>query len=214
MRVRRKLSAPLRELEQDIAQLKRTDADNQAKYVPGPGRPASGSLSKAQLHLLTEALFFRGFRSFEGFIRDVFLLYCIEKKPSGLRHVRSFLAPSSFAHAEELVKGEGRFLGWASPDNVLSRAEIYLEDGFPVKDVYAPRMGMLRDLKRLRNHIAHDSPESRSDYLKVLRNHYGTTPLIVPEPGEYLLVTDTADPTKYKLTVYLDFIMDTARAMT
>lgn len=214
MRVRRKLSAPLRELEQVIDQLRRTDADNQAKYVPGPGRPASGSLTKAQLHLLTEALFFRGFRSFEGFVRDVFLLYCIEKKPSGRRHVRSFLAPSSFHHAEELVKGEGRFLDWASPDNVLTRAEIYLKDGFPVKDVYAPRMGMLRDLKRLRNHIAHDSPESRSDYLKVIRNHYGTTPLVVPEPGEFLLVTDATDPTKYKLTVYLDFIMDTARAMT
>ncbi|RMH38616.1 MAG: hypothetical protein D6694_12110 [Gammaproteobacteria bacterium] len=214
MRIRRKLSAPFRELEQDIARLKRTDAENQAKYVPGPGRPASGSLTKTQLHLLTEALFFRGFRSFESFIRDVFLLYCLEKKPSGRKHVRSYLAPSSFQQAEELVKGESRFLDWARPDSVLSRAELYLRDGFPIKEVYAPRMETLRDLKRLRNHIAHDSPESRTEYLKVLRKHFGVNPLVEPDPGEFLLMTDRTDPSRYKLIVYLDFILDTARALT
>lgn len=212
-RTRRSLSAPLRDVTQEIDRLLRVDAENQRNFALGAGRPGRGRLSNRQLYLLTEGLFFAGYRAFEGFLRDVFLLYCLEKQPSSGGAVRSFLKPKSFSHAERLIRSSLRFLDWTSPDDVVKRAEIYLDNGFPIKDQYAPRMEVLRDMKRIRNHIAHDSEDSRTEYIKVLRRHYGVVPIPLPSPGEYLLRTDRADTSKYMLVTYLEFLRAAAVAL-
>ena len=208
-----KLQAPLREFEAELDRMIRLDAENQKKYSPGPGRPASGRLSSRQLYLLTEGIFFAAYRGFENLVRDVFLLYCLEKRPLSGRSVRSYLAPRSFGHAEELTLSSMRYLDWTNPEHLLERAERYLEDGFPIKQALVTRMDTLQDLKRLRNHIAHTSAESERAYRVVLRNHYGVVPLRVPSAGEFLLQTDKRDPGRYKLLAYLEFMRSTSRSM-
>jgi len=107
-----------------------------------------------------------------------------------------------FLHAEELIQSSRRFLDWTNPDTVIDRSELYLKDGFPIKLPYTTNRETLLDFKRIRNHIAHDSKESLAGYQVVLRRHYGTIPLKIPPPGEYLLVPDSNDPSKYKLLVF------------
>ncbi len=210
---RRKISAPLHDLQVELDRLLRIDAENQEKFSPGPGRPATGRLSKRQLHILTEGIFLAACRQLEEFLRDVFLLYCQEKSPASGQRVKSYLSPKSFSHAEDLLKSAMPFLDWSSPDNLIKRAETYLENGFPIKDTIASRVDTLRDIRRLRNHIAHHSRESLSEYKKVLRKYYGVNPLSVPEPGEFLLNTDRKNPKRYQLLIYLEFIKGTALAL-
>lgn len=212
-RSRRSLNAPFREFRLEIDRLLRVDEENQKNIAFGGGRTGHGRLSSRQLHILTEGLFFAGYRAFEGFLRDIFLLYCLEKQPGTGGRVRSFLKPQSFLHAERLIRSSMRFLDWTSPDHILERAELYLEGGFPIKDQYAPRMEKLRDMKRLRNHIAHDSEESQSEYLKVIRRYYTVVPVPLPSPGEYLLKTDKEDSSKYMLITYLEFLKAAAAAL-
>ena len=159
-----------------------------------------------QLHLLTEYTFFVAFRTYEGFIRDLFLLYCLEKPHSSGKRVVSYLRSKDFIHTETLIQSSMPFLDWTSPDKVIERAETYLKNGFPIKLPYETNVQSLRDFKHIRNHIAHNSRESLEDFRKVVKRHYGTMPLVTPSPGEFLLLPDRVNPTKYKLLVFFDLI--------
>ncbi|MCE5180194.1 MAG: hypothetical protein LLG15_00155 [Betaproteobacteria bacterium] len=206
--VRRSLSAALKYIQLEIQRLEKFDAENQRNY-------AASGLSKKQLHLLTEAIFFSSFRTYENFVRDVFLLYCMGKNPcSGRRQVKSFLNPLDFLHTENLIKSAMPFLDWSSPDTILNRSELYLKNGFPIKDAIEPHLVELREFKKIRNHIAHNSSESLGEYMKVLKKHYSVIPLTTPSPGEFLLLSVTGGPPLYKLQQFFEVVKSVAALST
>jgi hypothetical protein len=163
---------------------------------------------------MTESIFFAAFRAYEGFLGDIFQLYCLEKETRSGRRVRSYLRPRDFNHSGKLLKSSMHFLDWTSPETIIARAETYLEDGFPIKLPYTTKKSILTDLKRLRNQIAHNSHESFVDYKKVLTGYFGTLPLSIPSPGEFLLLSSRPAPKKYNLLFYLDFMKEVAGQLT
>ncbi len=201
--MRTTLAKCVKDLQSQLQSLRKLDSLNQHRFAAGIGRKSG--LTKAQLHVLTEAIFFNAFRAYEEFIRNVFVLYCCGVQPNKRRVVRSYLKPQTMSHAEILMQSSRPFLDWSSPDAVIERADTYLEDGYPIKDVISANLEPLRDLKRIRNHIAHMSKESKAEYLKVLKDHYGTVPLRIPCPGEFLLLRKTGSSTYY-LSDYLQII--------
>jgi hypothetical protein len=201
--MRTTLARCVKDLQSQLQSLRKLDSLNQHRFAAGIGRQSG--LTKAQLHVLTEAIFFSAFRAYEEFIRNVFVLYSCGIQPNKRRLVRSYLKPKTIKHAEELIQSSRPFLDWSSPDSVIERAETYLEHGYPIKDIVSANLDSLRNLKRIRNHIAHMSKESKVEYLKVVKDHYGTVPLRVPCPGEFLLLTKTGSSTYY-LADYLQII--------
>jgi hypothetical protein len=209
---RRKVSAAQSAFVEEIDRLARFDAENQRRFGAMLGR--ANGLSRKQLHLLTESVFFAAFREYETFVRDIFLLYCLEKVPGSGKRVRSFLKPKNFAHAEQLIQSSMPFLDWTNPTTVIERAELYLRDGFPVKLPLTTNQDSLRDYKRIRNHIAHNSPQSMDDYKKVVRKHFITLPLVIPSPGEFLLSSERRRPGRYKLLTFFDLMRTLATDLT
>jgi len=213
---RRKVSAALNDFLSELAYLGRLDAENQQKFSASSGTSAAQRLSKRQLHLLTESIFFAAFRAYEHFVRDIFLLYCLEKSPQSQKRkrVKSYLKPKSFQHAEELIQSSMPFLDWVTPETIVSRAELYLDGGFPMKLPYTANLEALSDFKRIRNHIAHQSPQSLRGYKKVLTKHYAVVPVIVPSPGEFLLVTERSNPSMYKLLTFFQLMKNLSSDLT
>jgi hypothetical protein len=210
---RRKLSAVLRDFDAELNRLERIDAQNQARFSSAPsGKPPR--LSKHQMHFLAEAIFFRAFRAYESFVRDCFILYCLGKPTCSGTPTIPFLHPTSFIHGEKLIQSSMRFLDWTNPETIIERAELYLKDGFPFKLPYASHREALLDLARIRNHIAHDSKESLDGYRIVLKEHYATTPLTIPTPGEFLLLIDKKMPHRYKLLLFFDLIRQMSNELT
>ncbi len=203
---RRKITTVYKDLQRELNRLEKFDSENQRNFL-------SGKLSKQQLHLLTETIFFAAYRSYENFIRDIFLLYCMEKKPKTGARVKSYLRPKSFSHAECLIQSSMPFLDWASPDTVIDRAEVYLEEGYPVKRPYTMNLSPLRTFRRIRNHIAHNSTSSLEEFKKVLKDHYGTLPMNIPKPGEFLLVRGKSGA-NYQLLIFLDLIRTLSHHLT
>ena len=208
-----KISAVYKDFNKELRILERFDSENQKRFSGGLGITQT-NITRHQLHFLTEAVFFRAFRAYERFVRDIFLLYCQEKSPRSGARVISFLKPTSFNHSEELIKSSLRYLEWTNPDDVIRRSELYLKDGFPIKLPYATHRETLQDFRRIRNHIAHDSIESLNGYKVALRRHFGTIPLRLPAPGEFLLLTDRSDPTKYKLLVFFNLMKTISSELT
>jgi hypothetical protein len=203
---RRKISATKKSFIDEINRLQHYDANNQRNYHGSATRPSSTKLSKLQLHLLTEAIFFAGFRAYENFIRDIFLLYCMEKQPNTRKKVKSYLSPMNYSHTEVLIQSSMPFLDWSSPDTIIDRASIYLQDGYPIKLPLTTNIEALRNFKKLRNHIAHNSKESLDEYIKVVKRYITTIPLQIPSPGEILLITDRSNPTQYILLSFFELM--------
>ena len=177
-----KVSASYNSFIKEIERLKKFDFANHNKFL-------KKELTKSQIELLVESIFFAAYRSYEGFLREIFLLYCLEKQPKRKPKVKSFLKPKDFEHSEQLIKSSMRYLDWTSPDTVIDRSEIYLHNGHPIKLPFTTNKQSLYEFRKIRNHIAHNSVESQSEYEKVIKNYYNYLPLTIPSPGQYLMLT-------------------------
>jgi hypothetical protein len=195
-----KISACLNSFIQEINKLEKFDFQNHQKF-------SNRELTKAQMELMVESIFFAAFRAYEGFIREIFILYCLEKQPLRRRGVKSYLKPKNFEHSELLIKSSLPFLDWTSPEKVIERSELYLENGYPIKLPYTANLQLLKEFKTLRNHIAHNSLESESQYQKLVRSYYnGIIPLKIPTPGQYLMLTSRRNRGNYLLLDFLNLM--------
>lgn len=192
----------------EINRLKSFDYNNQIKFN-------ERKLTRAQRDLLVESIFFNAFRNYEEFIREIFILYCLEKKSSKRPNSKSYIKPKNFLHAEQLIKSSMPFLDWTSPDTIIDRADLFLHNGHPVKLPYTTHRQQLANFKRIRNHIAHNSIESEKDFLKVVRlyNH-GTLPVNPPTPAEYLMLTSRTNPNNYNLLDFFDLMLQITTDLT
>lgn len=205
---RRKVSAVFKSFESELNRLEKFDSENQSNFSSGTS-PVTG-FKKKQLHLMTESIFLMAYREYENYVRDIFVLYCMGKPRKDNTKVNSYVKPRDFEHAEALLKSSMPFLDWTSPDTIIKRSETYLKDGGPIRSVYVGNTDALRSYKRIRNHIAHNSKESLSEYKKVVRVHYGTIPLTVPTVGEYLLLPNRNDSSSYYLQSFFKLIRNIA----
>ena len=213
MQSRRRFSAVLRDFSAELERLSRLDRDNQRRLTTRGCRLAAGAISRRQLYMLTEAILFYAYRSYENFVHDVFVLHCLEKPNLAGRKARSYLRPKTFLHAEELMQSSLRFLDWSNPDDIVKRAELYLRDGEPIKAVVTANRTLLHELRQIRNHVAHNSTASGRLYINLLQRKFGTKPLHVPSVGEFLLRSDPAAPHRYFLLIYLEEFERMARAL-
>lgn len=203
-----KVSAAYNAFEQSITKLQKFDDANQTKF-------SEGQINRGQIYLLTESVFFNAFRAYENFIREVFLLYCLGKQSQVKPKVMSYLSGKNFSHTEELLKSSMPFLDWNSPETIITRSEVYLKNGHPIRLAYTTNLNDLKSYKNIRNHIAHDSVESESKYIKVVRTYNnGTTPLTIPSPGEYLTWSSKVNPSNYLLLDFFELIKKIANDIT
>ncbi len=212
---RRKVSAPYNDFVKETDSILRLDGINQQRLGVVRGSNPQGLINKQQLHLLTESSFFSAFRAFENFVEDVFILCLLEKPSIANKRPKSYLKPKDFRHARELLKSSQKYLDWTSPQTLIERSERYLADGEPFKTVIASNQKDIQNMKRIRNHIAHNSDESSQDYRKVVRDiNSGTLPLTIPPPGELLLqIAPRTQPSQHYLVFYIARLREVAKAI-
>lgn len=166
--------------------------------------PDSGFSDDARF-LLYEAIFLRVFRAYENFLEEVFLCYLTGERDMSGNAVTSFLTPTDRYHARKMVASSQSFLDWTSPSVVMERSQIYIDGGDPIRTAVASSQQHLQQAKKIRNHIAHNSQESKTEYTKVVQNILLTLPLQLPSVGEFLMKIPTAGPAKR--TEVLDYFM-------
>lgn len=149
----------------------------------------------AQSFLLREAIYLNSYVAMERLLEKTFIAFSIGEATLSGVHPNRYLQPTSEQHAYEMVKSSLPFLDWTSPDTVVSRCEIYFQNGDPLKTKVAARMDFLRHAKRIRNHLAHRSRESASEFTKAINFFLPTPPLApISQPGEFLGLVPSSGP--------------------
>ncbi len=171
------------------------------------------AMAPSQLYVINEAIFARAFRALENFVESAFLNYAQGFPTLNGAVVKSYLNPKDYEHAYEMIKSSQQFLDWNSASKVINRSETYLDGGGPIKSVYAAKSSVLGDLKKVRNHISHNSVVSESDYRKIVIQYLLTMPLVVPSPGEFLQYAKRNGGGITILRYFLDEIYDIGSAL-
>ena len=165
--------------------------------------------------LIYESILLRGFRSYENAIEALFLDYLTgETKPDGTP-VLTFVSPKDLAHARKLIHSSrnARHLDWASVETVRARCQVFLEQDDPIYTAIVDRTNELTWMRKVRNHIAHNSVESALQYESVLTNILLTKPEPFLRAGSFLQMIPTSGPIKGRevLAYFLDTVESVAR---
>ncbi|MDF2525569.1 MAG: hypothetical protein K0S17_654 [Enterobacter mori] len=190
-------------------------AINQASSLRQKANGVSAGMTQEERNLLYEAIFLRIYRAYENLLENTFISYLSgEATKSGLQ-LATFLKPNDRGHARAMITSSQPYLDWTSPQTVIRRAEVYLDGENPIKTAISSSLTHLTSAKKIRNHIAHNSMESMSDFNKVVKDFLLTVPLSQLSSGEFLSMIPTKGPSKHKeiLTFYMDQLESTAIAL-
>lgn len=141
---------------------------------------ATENIDDADVRALTfESALSRGFRAHENFVEGAFLAYLVgETTLSGIE-VKRFANPPTSEHGRRMVQGASKFLDWADPSVVLARCESFLDADGPLAAAMTGTWNTIDWMRRIRNHVSHNSVESMIQYKKV---------------AQVLLLVDRPDP--------------------
>jgi hypothetical protein len=137
---------------------------------------------------LAEALFLRLFTAYERNVEFLFYHYVTGGLSAQGNPAPSYLNSRDEQVARRMVRGALRFVNWAKPDAIRETALTYIDRGWPIADMMSAQSQELADCERIRNRIAHNSPESVLQFNVVQRNLFATERLFDITPGQLLRV--------------------------
>lgn len=156
-----------------------------------------------------EYTFLEGFKTWENFVENLFISHARYNDPVSGKRSYPYLAPKNEAHALELLTLERDYLDWTSPDNVISRAEKCFRTHSVMTSPIKLCMQDLRDMKKIRNHIAHGSKETERIFKDLSRTRLGR---LVSRPGDFLNQTSPDGVNHYNV-YYLNILKDLVTRM-
>lgn len=159
-----------------------------------------------------EALFLRAFTAYENDVERLFLHYVTGGLTLQGTAANTYLRLTDEVAARKLTKAGYKFLSWAKPENIRTTAGTYIENGWPLADMMNAKSQDLGDCEKVRNRIAHNSLEARSDFSAVQRNTLQTERLFHLTPGQFLRIRNTR-LRKLHIAHYFDVMNDTLTAI-
>lgn len=190
-------------------------AVNLAATLRQKANTASAGMLDSERFLLYEAIFLRLFRAYENLLENTFISYLTGEPTTGGVQIQSYVRPNDRVHARAIVTSSQPFLDWTSPSVVIKRAETYIVGGEPVRTAITASQSHLLHAKKIRNHIAHNSTESKKDFDTVVVHFLLTAPLVSMSAGEFLAHTPASGPCARKevLSFFLGKLESTALAL-
>lgn len=148
--------------------------------------------------MLYESALLRAFRAHENYVERIFLSYLVGDTAEDGRLVASYASPRDREHARKMVSSSAaaRFLDWSDPGTIRDRCDVFFERDDPVHMAIAGKSSELVWMKKVRNHIAHNSVESTTQFVSVLRTILLIEPTPIPTPGSFLQLIPRRGPVR------------------
>ena len=130
----------------------------------------AGKIPKTELESIFELAFLNAFVAFENELTE--LLKTNLLMPTGSDGLlRSKYVPLNRMDAERLLLGTQRYFQLLPVEQMEKISKVYLKDGRPFTTLSTVQKGSIAKSHAIRNHIAHNSPDSKKTYLKRVRDH-------------------------------------------
>ena len=148
---------------------------------------AATSISDPDVRALTfESALARAFRAYENFVEGAFLSFMTGEAGASGQLANRYVSAPTTEHARKMLQGNQKFLDWADPTLVTMRGAYFLDAEGPMSVAVSQAWNDIDMMRRIRNHVAHNSPESAVQYIKVVHVITLVSPSPPPRPGELL----------------------------
>jgi len=164
-------------------------------------------ISWKQADEIVELAFLKCFIIWETFQEEAFICYLLGESPPNEEKIVRYFFPDNREHAKKLYIDQRGFSDWTTPETVIERAEVVFESGGLFKRALSPRMVELKEIKKIRNAIAHRSGQAKSQFEKIVRSHIGYYPRKM-SPGRFL-ISRIGGGVKTYFKFYLEILKDT-----
>lgn len=164
-------------------------------------------ISWKQADEIVELAFLKCFIIWETFQEEIFIHYLLGKSPPNGEKIVRYFFPENREHAKKLYTDPRGFSDWTTPDTVIERAEVVFENGGLLKRALSPRIVELKEIKKIRNAIAHWSGPAKSQFENIVRSRIGYYPREM-SPGRFL-VSRIGGGVRTYFKFYLEILKDT-----
>lgn len=172
-------------------------------------------LEEGSSAIIYEALLLRAFRVYENFVERLFFSVLSGEPLVNGATIDSCVSPRDESHARKLVGSAAatRFLDWSEPKTVRERCDIFLEAENSLGLAIGGKTTEITWMRKVRNHVAHNSVESASQFSGVLQTVLLTIPESLPSPGIFLRQIPKKGPVKDRevLAFFLDAVLECAK---
>lgn len=181
---------------------------------------ATGFDSPSSLNIAYESVLLRAFRCYENYVEDYFLYMLVREPLENGKVINSYVNPTDLKHARAMLSVNSKYLEWSDPTDMIGRCNVFLQSDSPLALALAAKTAEFKWMKRIRNHVAHNSVESSQQYRGVLRSILLTEPSELPPPGEFLREIPSKGPCKNRevlaffISAIREFASSTAGAST
>lgn len=150
--------------------------------------------------LTIKQAFLAVFSEWEHFLENSTIAYSLgEESVCSFRPIK-YISPLDIDHAEQLIKGSATYPDWSDMDSVKKTAIRLFKDGQPYTRALNGFSSVFKDIKKVRNVIAHNSIKSQKEFDTVVRNSLRAD-LVGITPTEFLLSKKNSSPFFYELYI-------------
>lgn len=145
-----------------------------------------GNLDRRQLEDVVELAFLKCYLQWEAYVEEVLLLY-MQGYPDldGVKY-RSYVRPRDLLHAQQIARQGREFAEFGDDKYLREVAERFLEGGKPICTALN-QCSVLKQMRKVRNRIAHNSEFSEKMFSAVVEEIFGVFKASVSTPGKLLL---------------------------
>lgn len=136
--------------------------------------------------MVVNQAFVRVFTEWEYFLENSTIVYTLGESTLKGRKPVCYISPRDEEHAHQIIKGTSKYPDWSNMDVVIELEETLFEDGFLYKKALQGFSSKYKDMKKVRNHIAHNLVKSQNDFKSLVRTALNPSKVGI-SPADFLL---------------------------
>lgn len=148
------------------------------------------------------------FTEWEHFLENSTIAYALGFPSVKGHHLTRFVLPKDEEHANQLIKGTSTYPDWSNMEIVIKLADALFEGGKPYVDALNGFSSKYKEMKKVRNHIVHNSIKSSNEFDSLVRTALRASSVGI-SATEFLLSKKGNSPFFYK--TYITHIHNAAK---
>lgn len=137
-------------------------------------------------NMIIEQAFIKVFIEWELFLENSTIAYTLGECSTKGVSLKCYIFPKDEEHANQLIKGAALYPDWSNMEAVIELEKSLFEDGFPYVRALQGFSSKYKEMKKVRNHIAHQSIKSSEAFKSLIRGVLSASDVGIT-PAEFLL---------------------------
>ena len=162
--------------------------------------------------LVVMQAFMRVFNAWEQFLENSTKAYALGEKSLLGYSPPKYVNPLDEDHADRLIKGTNTYPDWTDAEKVLKIETAFFENGEPYTTALNGFSSKYKEIKKVRNEIAHNSKNSKDEFDTLVRNVLRASAVGISVTDFLLSRKHRTDP--YFYWSYITYIKNAARLIS